>query len=67
MKSYLPSIFAIAASAIPGTLGAWWLLAPLGWSKLVLALTVPVLAMVFSVAIFAAIVTIAKVSRQERK
>jgi hypothetical protein len=60
MKAYIPSILAIAASAIPGTLMAWWLIAPFGWPKLVMALTVPFLAMAFSVGIFAGIVTVLK-------
>lgn len=60
MKAYLPSILAIAGSAIPGTLLAWSLVAPLGWPKLLMGVTIPFLAMAFSVAIFAGIVTVLK-------
>ena len=61
MKSYLYSILAILASAIPGVSLAWLAMTALGLEGTVLALATVATAMVFSVAIFALLVAIGRV------
>ncbi len=56
MKSNLYSIIAIAASAIPGTLLAWWAAKAMGLTGVGQALVTAFLAMVLSVAIFAGLI-----------
>ena len=60
MKSYLLSILAIAASAIPGTYLAWLAMTSLELSGIPLALSTVVTGMVFSVAIFATLIAIGR-------
>ena len=60
MKSTLYSIAAIVASAVPGVLLAWLLMSALGLDGTFLALATVFAAMVFSVAIFAALVAIGR-------
>lgn len=60
MKSYLFSILAILASAIPGVSLAWLAMTSLGLEGTVLALATVAAAMVFSVAIFALLVAIGR-------
>jgi hydrogenase/urease accessory protein HupE len=56
MKSYLLSALAIVASAIPASFVAWWVTSSLlGLSGIPLALATVALAMVLSVALFAAL------------
>lgn len=56
MKSYLYSILAILASAVPGTLLAWLTASSLGLTGVALALLTAFLAMVLSVALFAGLI-----------
>ena len=60
MKSYLFSILAILASAIPGVSLAWLAMTSLGLEGTVLALATVATAMVLSVAIFALLVAIGR-------
>lgn len=61
MKSYLQSVLAILASGVPGAVLAWLAMTSLGLTGVALALATAVTAMVFSVAIFAALVALGKV------
>ena len=56
MKSYFLSVLAILGSAIPGSVMAWLLVAATGWNGVVQAILTVMLAMVFSVAIFAGLI-----------
>lgn len=60
MKSYLFSILAIVASAVPGVTLAWLLTTSLGLAGTVFALVTVFAAMVFSVLIFATLVAIGR-------
>ena len=60
MKSYLLSVLAILAAAVPGVLLAWLAMTSLGLSDIVLALTTAVTAMVLSLLFFAGLVAIGR-------
>ncbi len=60
MKSNLYSILAIAASAVPGTLLAWWLTKAMGLTGIGQALVTAFLSMVLSVALFAGLIAIGR-------
>jgi hypothetical protein len=55
MKSYLLSAVAIVISAVPASFLAWWATTSLGLAGIPLALATVALAMVLSVAFFAAL------------
>jgi hypothetical protein len=61
MKSYLQSVLAILASGVPGAVLAWLAMTSLGLTGVPLALATAFVAMVFSVAIFAALVAVGRV------
>jgi hypothetical protein len=60
MKSYVVSILAIFASAVPGVWLAWLAMSALGLQGVALALASAFVAMVISVVFFAALVAIGR-------
>jgi hypothetical protein len=63
MKSYLLSILAILAAAVPGVWLAWLAMSSLGLQRIPLALATAFVAMVISVVFFAALVAIGRALR----
>lgn len=60
MKSYLLSVLAILAAAVPGVWLAWLAMSATGLTGIALALATAFVAMVFSLALFAALVAIGR-------
>ncbi|HEX4858461.1 MAG TPA: hypothetical protein VFV17_05540 [Usitatibacteraceae bacterium] len=63
MKSYLFSILAILAAAVPGTVLAWLAVSWLGLTGIAQALATAFLAMVLSTAIYALLVAVGRVMK----
>lgn len=60
MKSYLLSVLAILAAAVPAALLAWWGMSALGLSGIPLALATIFAGMVLSVAFFAGLIALGR-------
>ena len=60
MKSYLLSVLAILAAAVPAALLAWWGMSALGLSGIPLALATVFAGMVLSVAFFAGLIALGR-------
>ena len=60
VKSYLISVVAIVAAAVPGTLIAWWGASAMGWTGITLALATMFAGMILSVAFFAGLIALGR-------